>query len=207
MLGYTPRQTPPWEQTPPAGSRHTPIIRHPPGSRHPLCAVHAGRYGQQAGGTHPTGMHTCDLKFLGQIFSKYFLGATAPRLSRSENPRIDNSTKTCISSDDVNPSASNPLFATMIDDVTNSTFAVQFFYGETMDIEMCKQLEKVLFTYFPDKDSCGYYRECVTVWECHTSRICEFQCSCPKSGNGSCKLDILRRSSEEIEWTICDIRV
>ena len=22
-------------------------------------AVHAGRYGQQAGGTHPTGMHTC----------------------------------------------------------------------------------------------------------------------------------------------------
>ena len=35
----------------------------PPGSRHPPghrpCAVHAGRYGQQAGGTHPTGMHTC----------------------------------------------------------------------------------------------------------------------------------------------------
>ena len=26
---------------------------HPPG------AVHAGRYGQPAGGTHPTGMHTC----------------------------------------------------------------------------------------------------------------------------------------------------
>ena len=25
-------------------------------------AVHAGRYGQQAGGTHPTGMHTCHLK-------------------------------------------------------------------------------------------------------------------------------------------------
>ena len=31
----------------------------PPGSRHPQGAVHAGRYGQQAGGTHPTGMHTC----------------------------------------------------------------------------------------------------------------------------------------------------
>ena len=46
-----------------------------PGSRHPLsrchvweqtppradtpCAVHAGRYGQQASGRHPTGMHTC----------------------------------------------------------------------------------------------------------------------------------------------------
>ena len=29
----------------------------------PPCAVHAGRYGQQAGGTHPTGMHTCASKF------------------------------------------------------------------------------------------------------------------------------------------------
>ena len=25
----------------------------------PLCAVHAGRYGQQAGGMHPTGMQSC----------------------------------------------------------------------------------------------------------------------------------------------------
>ena len=40
------------EQTPPRS-------RHPPGSRHPLCAVHAWKYGQQAAGTHPTGMHTC----------------------------------------------------------------------------------------------------------------------------------------------------
>ena len=31
----------PWEQVPPLG------------------AVHAGRYGQQEGGTHPTGMHSC----------------------------------------------------------------------------------------------------------------------------------------------------
>ena len=27
----------------------------------PQGAVHAGRYGQQAGGTYPTGMHTCFL--------------------------------------------------------------------------------------------------------------------------------------------------
>ena len=48
MLGYTPpdqRQTPPLDQTPPQVA-DTP-------------AVHAGRYGQQAGGTHPTGMHSC----------------------------------------------------------------------------------------------------------------------------------------------------
>ena len=36
--------------TPTPGTRG----RHPPPG-----AVHAGRYGQQAGGTHPTGMHTC----------------------------------------------------------------------------------------------------------------------------------------------------
>ena len=31
----------------------------PPQSRHFPCTEHAGRYGQQAGGMHPTGMHTC----------------------------------------------------------------------------------------------------------------------------------------------------
>ena len=44
MLGY---------QTPPPRSKH-PL----PGNRHPLFTVHAGRYGQQVGGMHPTGMHT-----------------------------------------------------------------------------------------------------------------------------------------------------
>ena len=31
-----------------------------PEAGRPPRAVHAGRYGQQAGGTHPTGMHTCN---------------------------------------------------------------------------------------------------------------------------------------------------
>ena len=43
-------QTPPWEQTPPRS-------RHPPGAD-PPGAEHAGRYGQRAGGTHPTGMQS-----------------------------------------------------------------------------------------------------------------------------------------------------
>ena len=35
---------------------------HPPDQRQtPPCTVHAGRYGQQAGGTHPTGMHPCQI--------------------------------------------------------------------------------------------------------------------------------------------------
>ena len=33
---------------------------HPQDQVPPTGAVHAGRYGQQAGGTHPTGMHSCD---------------------------------------------------------------------------------------------------------------------------------------------------
>ena len=32
---------------------HTPQTRHPPGTEH------AGRYGQRADGTHPTGMQSC----------------------------------------------------------------------------------------------------------------------------------------------------
>ena len=47
-----------WDSPPPGAD--TPPRADPPRSRHPPPgAVHAGRYGQQAGGTHPTGMHTC----------------------------------------------------------------------------------------------------------------------------------------------------
>ena len=45
--------TPPRPGTPPGDQVH------PPGTRYtPAGAVHAGRYGQQASGTHPTGMHS-----------------------------------------------------------------------------------------------------------------------------------------------------
>ena len=47
-----------WD-TPPPGSRHPSWSIHPHlGADTPPCAVHAGRYGQQAGGMHPTVMHT-----------------------------------------------------------------------------------------------------------------------------------------------------
>ena len=64
----TPREqthSPP-KQTPPRPEVGTPRNRHPlrpeagaPPSRHHLSAVHAGRYGQRAGVTHPTGMQFC----------------------------------------------------------------------------------------------------------------------------------------------------
>ena len=136
-----------------------------------------------------------------------FLGETAPRLMRSADSYTDDSTMTCITSGDVTSSASNLVYSVTVSNINTNAIAVQVYYGETMDNEMCKQLEKVLFTYFPNEGSCDYYKQCVLVWECHASRICEFQCPCPRSGNGSCKLDVLRRSSEEVEWAICDIRV
>ena len=46
--GGVPGQVHPQAGTPSPG-RYTPSPR----------AVHAGKYGQQAGGTHPTGMHSC----------------------------------------------------------------------------------------------------------------------------------------------------
>ena len=51
---YTPR-----DQVHPPGTSCTPRQVHPPPG-----AVHAGRYGQQAGGTHPTGMHSFFFFFL-----------------------------------------------------------------------------------------------------------------------------------------------
>ena len=50
---------PPQEQTPPG--EHTPPEQTPP----PPGAEHAGRYGQHAGGTHPTGMQSCDESYFG----------------------------------------------------------------------------------------------------------------------------------------------
>ena len=46
--------TPNWYQAPPRSDTPT-GTRQPP----PPGAVHAGRYGQQAGGIHSTGMHSC----------------------------------------------------------------------------------------------------------------------------------------------------
>ena len=52
--------TPPWDQVHPP-TRYTPQTRYTPrpGPGTPPGAVHAGRYGQQASGTHPTGMYSC----------------------------------------------------------------------------------------------------------------------------------------------------
>ena len=83
---YTPRQvhTPPWADTSlwagtPPGKVHTPLGRytprqvHPTGRYTPQVGTPPGRYtpqqcmlgyGQQAGGTHPTGMHSCLFNFL-----------------------------------------------------------------------------------------------------------------------------------------------
>ena len=68
MLGYIPRDQTPSNQTPPGpdtalGTGHppgpdTPGSRHPPWEQTPP-AEHAGRYGQCAGCTHPTGMQSC----------------------------------------------------------------------------------------------------------------------------------------------------
>ena len=60
---HPPEQTP-WEQTPPPPDQrqthHLDQRQTPPYTgADPPHAVHAGRYGQQSGGTHPTGMHTC----------------------------------------------------------------------------------------------------------------------------------------------------
>ena len=55
---------------PPGPKADTPP--QPPGAD-PLFAVHAGRYGQQEAGTHPTGMHSCYLMFFSSARREFIL--------------------------------------------------------------------------------------------------------------------------------------
>ena len=74
---HFPRQTqPPWADTHPLGQT-LPWVVHagtPPGSacwdtHHPPAQCMLG-YSQQAGGTHPTGMHSCYHKYIKEIVTK-----------------------------------------------------------------------------------------------------------------------------------------
>ena len=66
-----------WAGTPP-GTRYTPLglgtpprPGNPPGpGTPPRPGTPPGRYGQQAGGTHPTGMHSCFHVIFGKQFAK-----------------------------------------------------------------------------------------------------------------------------------------
>ena len=55
--GRPPDQAPFWSRT--SLGPGTPLREQTPGTRHSPCTVHAGRYGQQAGGMHPTEMQSC----------------------------------------------------------------------------------------------------------------------------------------------------
>ena len=61
MLGYHPPSRRQDRPAPPPGKADPPARQTPPGKADPPCAVHAGRYGQQAGGMHPTEMHFLSL--------------------------------------------------------------------------------------------------------------------------------------------------
>ena len=68
--GGVPGQVPPRPGTPPQDQVHSPGTRYTPWDQvHPPGAVHAGRYGQQAGGTHPTGMYSCYVIIPGRIIN------------------------------------------------------------------------------------------------------------------------------------------
>ena len=54
----TPPRAVPLDQAPPP-PRAVPLDQAPPSMHTPPGAVHAGRYGQRAGGMHPTGMQPC----------------------------------------------------------------------------------------------------------------------------------------------------
>ena len=71
---YTPLGpgTPPWDQVHPLRPGTPSRTRYTPGT------VHTGRYGQQAGGTHPTGMHSYHVTIFNYViihFEQYLLSS------------------------------------------------------------------------------------------------------------------------------------
>ena len=77
---------PPGADTPPPadppGSR-PPLEQAPPWSRPPPGPEHAGRYGQRAGGTHPTGMQSCDTWSFMSCIIIVFISITATEHRRN----------------------------------------------------------------------------------------------------------------------------
>ena len=70
MLGYhtrLARRPPPWQGDPLPGKETPCLGKDTPRGQETPRTVHAGRYGQQAGGMHPTGMQSC-FKFKTFIF-------------------------------------------------------------------------------------------------------------------------------------------
>ena len=66
---------------------HTPQEQKPPRNR-PPGAVHARRYGQQAGGTHATGIHTCCLALCPR---KIFIDGVTSTVSMTLDPLVTTS--------------------------------------------------------------------------------------------------------------------
>ena len=92
---------PPWTRytplrpgTPPRDHVHPLGPGPPPGPGTPPGAVHAGRYGQQVGGMHPTGMHSCYLWiYLERVWSNRSITITqtpAPYKSLLRDPSLFN---------------------------------------------------------------------------------------------------------------------
>ena len=65
---------------PPGQTPPSPLGRHPPGADTPR-PMHAGRYTQQAGSTHPTGMHACLIHKSAHVHRFYFSGFTTKKTS------------------------------------------------------------------------------------------------------------------------------
>ena len=106
MLGYSPARRPPWQgdlpgkADPPGKADHPwqgdrPWQGRPPARQILPCAVHAGRYGQQAGGMHPTGMQF--------LFNNTFLQSRDTQSSHTKSRAIPKPTRTCFSNEDSSP--------------------------------------------------------------------------------------------------------
>ena len=116
----------------------------------------------------------------------------------------DRNPSTCVTSEQLCLTASNPEHRVTVQNVNNDRVTVQVLHGETPDDQICDRVEETLFTLFVSPFGCDYYKSCEMSWVCGGNRICEYQCPCPENGN--CTLRLIHTNTTS-NWTICDIGV
>ena len=141
----------------------------------------------------------------GSLFKLYCCISASPALIVSnEDALTDRNPSTCVTSEQLRLTVSNPEHRVTVENVNNDRVTVQILHGQTSDDQICDRVEETLFTLFVSQAGCEYYKRCEMSWVCGGNRICEYHCSCP--GNGNCILKIFHTNTTS-DWSIYDLHV
>ena len=127
-----------------------------------------------------------------------------PMIVSNENALTGRNPSTCVTSEQLRLTVSNPEHRVTVQNVNNDRVTVQILHGETLDDQICDKAEDVLFTLLVAPSGCRYYKSCEMSWACGGNRICKYRCACPENGN--CTLNLFHTNITN-NWSICDLHV